>query len=497
MTRVLLITDTERVLRIFESLETKGSLQLRTAPTLTQGDLEISASIPDFTFVQIRISGFCGEIELRHLRKNLPKGAKIMLMAADADDAAQAKRDGRPFLDLSLDDEALTAAVSGALAGIRRASPKKAAKGRALPDGPRPDHADDLASAAPTLLKEQEKKEEPVAPEPPADAPVQETAKAVVEEPPADLPADGADKVGTDSFAEIMRRKTAPGGSPVSGLIDVEDRVSVGPLLSAAAEPSAPYTEEVTGPVPLNELLRGEPLAAAMLRAQKKKRPYWIFPLVLALISVPVVSYIAGRKEAPSQSLLASGKVSSPSPDRRPTKAATPAATPASATAKAPFATATPATKPAIPPAVPPVANPAAKQAALPVAPAPVAKPVAKAGIKTVPPFAAGARLDADYGKKHPGWQRYVDGKAEYKLYKEADLYKALQVIARGKETVSDQLFKKMLLEFGGIDSFRVESSVQKGDYLMERGVANGGVALTVYRKRNDLKMKALVLYYR
>lgn len=484
MTRVLLITDTERVLRIFESLETKGSLQLRTAPTLTQGDLEISASIPDFTFVQIRISGFCGEIELRHLRKNLPKGAKIMLMAADADDAAQAKRDGRPFLDLSLDDEALTAAVSGALAGIRRSS-KKAPKGRALPDGQGPDHADDLASAAPTLLKEQEKEEEPVAQEPPADVPVQDTAKAAAEEPPADLPADGADKAGTDSFAEIMRRKTAPGGSP--GLIDVEDRVGVGTPISAAAEPSDHYTEEVAGPVPLNELLRGEPLAAAMLRAQKKKRPYWIFPLVLALISVPVVSYIAGKKEAPSQSLPAPGKASSP--ELRPVKAAAPA----SATAKTPLATAAPA----IPPAVPPVAYPAAKQAALPVAPAPLAKPVAKAGIKTVPPFAAGARLDADYGKKHPGWQRYVDSKAEYKLYKEADLYKALQVIARGKETVSDRLFKRMLLEFGGIDSFRVESSVQKGDYLMERGVANGGVALTVYRKRNDLKMKALVLYYR
>lgn len=280
-------------------------------------------------------------------------------------------------------------------------------------------------------------------------------------------------------------------------MIDVEDRLSVGTLISASAEPPAPHGEVLSGPVPLNEYLRGEPLAAAMLRAERKKRPYWIFALVLVLFSVPIVSYIAGKKEAPTHSLLASKKISGPD---RPIKASTPATVPASVTAKAPLATGKPAPATALALALGPVAIPAAKQAAFPVAapaPAPIAKPAVKAGIKTVPPFTAGAKLDAAYGKKHPGWQRYVDSKAEYKLFKEADLYKALQVIARGKEPVSDQLFKRMLLEFSGGDSFQVESAVQKGDYLVERGVAKGGAALTVYRKSNDHKMKALVLYYR
>ena len=81
MKKVLLITDTERVQRIFEALEAKGMLQLRTAATLTQADAEISESAPDFTFVQSHISGFSAEIALRHLKKALPKGAKTILLA--------------------------------------------------------------------------------------------------------------------------------------------------------------------------------------------------------------------------------------------------------------------------------------------------------------------------------------------------------------------------------------------------------------------------------
>ena len=125
----------------------------------------------------------------------------------------------------------------------------------------------------------------------------------------------------------------------------------------------------------------------------------------------------------------------------------------------------------------------------------PVAKP-APAGLKTLPLLLEGTRLDAAYGKTHPGWVRYIGKRAEYNLFREAGLYKAMQVIAAGGGTLSDQLFQRVLADFGGGDSYQTESTGKKGDYLLEQGVAKNGVALSIYRKK-DRRIKAVVLYYR
>jgi hypothetical protein len=151
-----------------------------------------------------------------------------------------------------------------------------------------------------------------------------------------------------------------------------------------------------------------------------------------------------------------------------------------------------PAVKPAPEAVVKPVAKPAPEST-----PNPIAQPEAKAGLKTLPKFIAGAKLDADYGKTHPGWERYIGTKTEYKLFREGDRYRAIQVLALRGESISDQYFKTLLLEFGGIRSCQVESTEKKGDYVIEHCAEKGGVGLTIYRKKNDLKTKALVLYYR
>ena len=106
--------------------------------------------------------------------------------------------------------------------------------------------------------------------------------------------------------------------------------------------------------------------------------------------------------------------------------------------------------------------------------------------------------MDVAYGKKHPGWQRYIGARAEYKVFREGELYKAIQVISPGGQTVPDELYRRVLLEFGGIDNYEVQSTDRKGKYLVEHGVAKkGAIALTIYRKSSDLSLKGLVLYYR
>jgi hypothetical protein len=142
------------------------------------------------------------------------------------------------------------------------------------------------------------------------------------------------------------------------------------------------------------------------------------------------------------------------------------------------------------------VAKPAAKPEAKPAA-KPEAKPAIKAGLKTLPAIVSGTRLDAAYGKTHPGWQRYVGARVEFKVFKEAGLYRALQVLARSGQPIPDQLFARILVDFGGVNSYQVKSTSEKGKYLVEQGVTKGDVALTIYRNKGGRGTKAFVIYYR
>ena len=362
---------------------------------------------------------------LRHLKKTLPKQAKVVLLARDADDAEQARQDAIPFLDLTLDDEALADAVRQVVEGKGRTARKKGAASKPAGAGKgRP------AKGA-----------KPAPPAPSAEMPSPEVTH------PATT------KAAPPSFEEIMRRASAQGSAPPPGPSEVEDRVSLGKQVQEpveTAEEAGFGLEEAGGPLP-EEPYRGESLEEAMLRAQKKKPRSWLIPLAVALVFIPLlVFYLMGRKGG----------------EPAPTTAQVPA----------------PAPGPAPTTALPPYS---------------AAKPAPKAGSKTLPPVLEGLKLDPDYGKTHPGWVRYLGATAEYKLFRESDLYRAMQVIALPGQTIPDQLFKRVLLEFGGSDSYRVESTGKKDDYALEHGTVQGEAALTIYRRKSDLQMKGFVVYYR
>lgn len=539
--RVLLITDTERLQLILAALETKGLLELRTAATLTQADLEISASAPDFTFVQSRISGFSSAIMLRHLKKVLPPKAKIILMAGDADDAAQARQGAIPFLDLSADDEALEEAIRQVLENKSPAAPKKRATGQAISAGKGAETKAKKPAALPAPVFEgvegkQKSARKPVANEPiqPASSPLppanlsspvidvpvaQEPAAAsppaqafeelvfpklstgelaalpapegdmpAAEEPPAHssgqeqgLAVTEAQKRSIKSFEAVLGRASGKGISATEPM-DVEDRVDVGPQ-SSEAEPAeefgiasvAPEQEQENGRSASDNYFYGEPLADAIRRAEKKNHPRWIIPVAVALVLIALALYLAiGKKKAAPAPLATSQSVTQL--EQLPAEGAFPAITTPSPSLTTPAPTTAPAQVPA---------------------PGAVAEPIAKQGLKALPPFLSGTKPDPGYGKTHPGWQRYIGKQAEYKVFQEAGIYRAIQVIALGGKPLSDQLFSRVLLEFGGIDSYQVQSSDKKGSYLQEEGVAKGGVAVTIYRNKSDLKVKGMVVYYR
>ena len=118
MPTVLLITGQDRVRHLFTGLERTGMFRLRVAPTLAQGEEEVSFRRPHYVFVENRIAGLAGPAITHHLRGLLPDGVEVILMARDAAEAAEFLEGGELFfLNLSESDEALRRSITKAIPG--------------------------------------------------------------------------------------------------------------------------------------------------------------------------------------------------------------------------------------------------------------------------------------------------------------------------------------------------------------------------------------------
>lgn len=464
MTSVLLISDTERVQRIFQTLEGEGVLKLHTASTLPSGEAQITASPCDFTFVQSRISGFSGDILLRHLEKMLHKGAALVLLAGDAEDAEQARKHGRQSVDLTLADDLLAQTLLAVVTGA-----------------PIPQQG---AVETPAATKPAAAKQEAAPSASPSDTEEEEAEPSAAPAPPPSRAADPQ----ASPFEEAMQRAAANVAPIKASLLDVEERVEIGKGGAGTGTAPAPPLPPAGQPVRPDDFYAGETLLEAMRRAEKKKsrRPYLLIVPALVLIAIPFISYTVGKKSPVNIEIAPAFK-----------PAGKPSASPPSLPPKS--APAAPQTaKPAPPPATaarPEPTAPAAKKGAPP--PPTAAKPAAKRGAERLPPVLEGTKPDPQYGKTHPGWERYLGLRAEYKLFRENNLYKALQVVPVAGGTISEDLFRRILREFGGADDYRVESSEKKGGYLVEQCSTKGNTALTIYRNHNNRKMKGFVVYYR
>jgi hypothetical protein len=524
MTQILLISDTQRVKQIFETLEKQDSLQLHTAATLNQADQEIQAVTPDFTFVQSRISGFSGEIIVRHLKKGLPEGAWLVLLVSDFDEMEHAFQQQELFLDLTLSDDALTVAIYQILEGtyqttkpVPQERPVAAAAEVGVetagveldvnaetgaPGATAAAESAALSELAGKDLAESAGASEP-APEAAAESPESESPRDVVPTelaPPQDLAADASQSKAfqATSFAELADRAADGAGQEAAAAPEVTDKVSLGapppPSFDEAIQRELAGRKVTVRQLGENELIPGEPLADALRRIKKKKKPLWIPLLAAALVAVPLIGYLAGKKAAPPESVSGQQALKS-----KKAQAKQNAASSAAAGAKVPAASngaAKPAPAPGAAPAAPAKGTvPGSPETAAVKPAAPAAVPAVK-GVSKLPGFVAQGRLDADYGKTHPGWQRYFATGLEFKVFKQGERYQALQVLAQDGGTIPDQLFKGALREFGGRDAVPVQPAGQKGKYLVEQGDSQG-VALTVYRSKGDNRMKAFVLYYR
>jgi len=114
--------------------------------------------------------------------------------------------------------------------------------------------------------------------------------------------------------------------------------------------------------------------------------------------------------------------------------------------------------------------------------------------LRSLPSFIPVQAPDTGYGKTHPGWERYLNPSAEFRVYRDKGAIRAIQVIDRGKGGIAPGLFESALTELAGSSSYLVETREGKGSYIIERGRLKNGAGVIVYRKEPGQKVKAFVV---
>jgi hypothetical protein len=103
---------------------------------------------------------------------------------------------------------------------------------------------------------------------------------------------------------------------------------------------------------------------------------------------------------------------------------------------------------------------------------------------------------DGTYSTSHPGWERYLSPEYDFRLFREKDFIKAIQVIAIGNGQVQDAFLVSVLREFGLSQPQPMGASERKGGMLVQRTTIGGKAELVLYKSDRDGRIKAFVLAF-
>ena len=424
---LLLITDVTRFRDIFTRQSVNRDFRLHIANDLEKGLEELAASKPAIVFVQSHLSGLSPEILLRHLKKQLEQqpGAFVLLGTPEqiADDSS---KNYHGYLDTTLDDDGLVAALSGMIASLFQNGPPDGA----IPPPLSPDTGAEPAAAA------QESGSRQAAPAPAADDPADRDEPSLTEQglTYAPRPRLVVNSAFNSSFDQAVSSTPEPE-----------------PLPRPAATGSAGSPPPLPPSLPL-------PLTSPPRTSRRKTFLLWLVPVTAAVV---IVTFLQHREQSPA-AVPSAEKPAKPA-IRKPETAPLPplpAATPVPAAAPAPAAASSPTAAPA------PEAAPA--------------RPRQPVRLKTLPAPVAAARRDPAYTASHPGRERYTAGQTEFKVHREGETIKAVQVVDLGGRGLKEGL----LTEIAGMPGAALAGMTTETREGIEirRGTLPGGITAVIYR---------------
>lgn len=107
--------------------------------------------------------------------------------------------------------------------------------------------------------------------------------------------------------------------------------------------------------------------------------------------------------------------------------------------------------------------------------------------VQPLPSFIPKDGIDATYGTKNPGWERYLGKDAEFRLFRSAGRIQAVQVLAKGS-AVSGSVLKSVMQEFAGSQEYTVTSRAKNAGIRIEKGKVQEKGDVIIYRKNGAIK---------
>lgn len=463
MSNLLLITDVARLRKIFGRLTEDKNIRLRIVNNLEKGAEEIAIEKPDVVFVQTHLSGLSADILLMHLKKQLGrKRVRFVLLASPGQTSAAILKPFQGWLDSSAEEGLLFSQLQHLLVTFL-VKPTKAN----VPASPQPAAADvfkqqPVSSAEASDLLEQPAGDEEVPPQL-ANNPLQ----ILIASPPT--PEPSLEEQGI-TYAPRQRLSVY---SEFTSSFD-----------NAVSSTPEPETLEQAAPAPSHDW-NAESIDTVESKPTRSKRGaflLWLLPVVAAVVLITYLQQpgpATGPGQTPPPAAVKPGA-------QAPTSAN--ATAPGSAKAVSPQATVQAQDKMSDSAVLSAIAESRASKSA--------AGASSGARPTTLPDFIPRNGLDKQFSAANPGWERYRGQATEFKVLRESQAIKAIQIIDRGGQGVSESFMKGVLGEVTKNPVLAIDSTEKKEGYEIRRGRIAENIKVVYYRDASGGKLRAFVLVW-
>lgn len=471
MHNLLLITDVPRLGKIFGRLADDPGISVRIASSLETGAEEIAADKPAMIFMQTHLAGLSADILLMHFKKRLQrKRSRFVLLSAPGEVNDATVRLFHGHIDTSLDEESMLAEIRRLLetTGSRR----KPAAGEARPAReaavapPRP--VKGSATPPPVSLPELPDSPPPLPPEPPEHeqpAEMETTAGAAPEETTS-LVEQGI-TYEPRTRLKVYSEFTGSFNSAVDSMLT-----------------TAPPGEEPPRPQPPSWRFEQPETGRPATDHPRRRFFSFLFWLVPVLFIVLAVTLLQNRTTLRKRGEAVQEAAPKPPPAQSPPAPVVPVRPPAAGALKR-AAGDTPAP------------NPPASGGTTP--PAAASGPSAQnaSRLTRLPDVVPRYGYDKKYSAANPGWERYMGQVTEFRILREREYIKTIQVIDRGGDGVPESFMRAVLRQVAKHPSFVQESSEKKEGYEIQRGHLSPDIRVVFYRDEQGGRLRAFVMTWR
>jgi hypothetical protein len=464
VSNLLLITDMARLNRIFERLADDGAFTLRVVNNLERGGEEITIQKPDVVFVQTHLSGFSADILLKHLKKQLGrKRSRFVLLATPQEVNDDILTPYHDWLDISYKDSELLSAIQNLLT-----SPISKNKTPDAQIQPEEITVSSSVSAEPATINEASA---PLSPQPAADA-----IPAVSVNLSQTLPAVATEASLEDQGIIYPRLARLSVYSEFNSSFDNAVNSTPEPESLAKASPAPDHKWNT-------ELI--DTIETVSPRTKRATFLLWLAPVVVAVV---VVTFLQKNGTVSKPVAVVATPVVSPATPSKTADISIPATFQRSESSKPPLPVKpdqdSKMTDRAV---ITAIAENRGPKVNVPTS-APSARPSA------LPDFIPRSGFDKQYGIANPGWERYKGRVTEFKVLREAEKIKAIQVIDRGGEGVPESFMKGVLRQVEKKPVFKAETTEKKEGYEIQRGRVSNNIRVVYYRDENGGTLRAFVM---